>query len=175
MTKTSARAKNSRRGKKFTAYRGHVISPKSVSTLINIPNGALVVDDEGKIVEVGEWTKLKRSYNGMVRVIDYGEKLIAPGFVDLHLHLPQIPQTGRSGKTLLGWLDSFVFPAEARFADTRHARKIANWFFDELARNGTTLSAVFTTIHKDATNVAFEIAAAKGHRVIMGKVMMDAN
>lgn len=175
MTKTSARAKNSRRGKKFTVYRGHVISPKSVSTLTNIPNGALVVDDEGKIVEVGEWTKLKRNYNGMDSVVDYGQKIIAPGFVDLHLHLPQIPQTGRSGKTLLGWLDSFVFPAEARFADTRHARKIANWFFDELASNGTTLSAVFTTIHKDATNIAFEIAAAKGHRVIMGKVMMDAN
>ncbi len=175
MTKTSARGKNAFRGKKFTAYLGHIISPKSASTLINIPYGALVIDDDGKIVEVGEWTKLKRSYNGMVRVIDYGQRIIAPGFVDLHLHLPQIPQTGRSGKTLLGWLDSFVFPAEARFADTRHARKIANWFFDELAHNGTTLSAVFTTIHKEATNIAFEIAASKGHRVIMGKVLMDAN
>lgn len=175
MTKTSTRGKNAFRGKKLTAYLGHVISPKSASTLTNIPNGAVVVDEEGKIVEVGEWIKLKRSYNGLARVVDYGQKIIAPGFVDLHLHLPQIPQTGRSGKTLLGWLDSFVFPAEARFADPRHARKIANWFFDELARNGTTLSAVFTTIHKEATDIAFEIAASKGHRVIMGKVLMDAN
>jgi len=175
VTKSSARDKNAFRGKKYTAYLGHVISPKSASSLTNIPNGAVVVDEKGKIVDVGEWTKLKRNYNGMVRVVDYGQKIISPGFVDLHLHLPQIPQTGRSGKTLLDWLDSFVFPAEARFADTRHARKIANWFFDELARNGTTLSAIFTTIHKDATDAAFEIAASKGHRVIMGKVLMDAN
>ncbi len=175
VTKTSTRGKNAFRGKKLTAYLAHIISPKTASTLTNIPRGAIVVDEEGKIVEVGEWFKLKRNYDGMVQVIDYGQKIITPGFVDLHLHLPQITQTARTGKTLLGWLDSYVFPAEARFADKRHARKIANWFFDELARNGTTLANVFTTVHKDATDIAFEIAAAKGHRVIMGKVLMDKN
>jgi guanine deaminase len=158
----------------LTAYLGHIISPLSQSDYLDYRDGALVVSSSGKIVAVGPWSDLKQRFAG-ARVIDFGQRLILPGLVDLHLHLPQVTQTGRSGEHLLSWLNRYIFPAEARFKDVGHARKIANWFFDELARNGTTLACVMTTIHKDATDVAFEVAAAKGIRVIMGKVMMDTN
>jgi guanine deaminase len=158
----------------LTAYLGHIISPLSQSDYLDYRDGALVVSSSGKIVAVGPWCDLKQRFAG-ARVIDFGQRLILPGLVDLHLHLPQVTQTGRSGEHLLSWLNRYIFPAEARFKDVGHARKIANWFFDELARNGTTLACVMTTIHKDATDVAFEVAAAKGIRVIMGKVMMDTN
>jgi len=160
----------------ITAYLGHVISPLSATDYLDYRKGALVVSAEGKILGVGPWAELQSVFaDRRVKVVDYGERLILPGLVDMHLHLPQVTQTGRSGEHLLSWLNRYIFPAESRFADTDHARKIAHWFFDELARNGTTLACVMTTIHKEATDAAFEVAAAKGSRVIMGKVMMDAN
>ncbi len=162
----------------ITAYLGHVISPLSQSEYLDYRSGALLVSALGKIVAVGPWSEVKQlpqARSEGLKVVDYGERLILPGLVDLHLHLPQVTQTGRSGEHLLSWLNRYIFPAEARFQDTQHARKIAHWFFDELARNGTTLACVMTTIHKEATDAAFEVAAAKGNRVIMGKVMMDAN
>ncbi len=158
-----------------TVYLGHVITPLSTSQYLDYVNGALVVDGDGVIVAVGHWSDLQADYAAAVNIVNLGQRLILPGLVDLHLHLPQVSQTGRSGEHLLAWLNKYIFPAESRFSDTRHARKIATWFFDELARNGTTLAVVFTTIHKAAADAAFEVALAKGSRVIMGKVMMDAN
>lgn len=161
----------------LTAYLGHIISPLSQSDYLDYVDGALIVSSQGKILAVGPWSSLKERYLGgpSLKIIDYGQRLILPGLVDLHLHLPQVTQTGRSGEHLLSWLNRYIFPAEARFEDRDHARKIAHWFFEELARNGTTLACVMTTIHREATDVAFEVAAAKGIRVIMGKVMMDTN
>ncbi|CAN5500416.1 guanine deaminase [soil metagenome] len=158
-------------------YLGHVITPLSSTAYLDYIEGALVVDSQGKIVDVSAWADIQAKYinDSNVEIIDLGQKLLLPGLVDLHLHLPQVSQTGRSGEHLLAWLNKYIFPAEARFSDTVHARKIANWFFDELASNGTTLAVVFTTIHKAATDAAFEVALKKGSRVIMGKVMMDAN
>ncbi len=159
-------------------YLGHVITPLSADKYLDYVQGALVVNAAGIIVAVGHWSEIQADLKDSLaaaEIIDYGARLILPGFVDLHLHLPQVSQTGRSGEHLLAWLNKYIFPAEARFASVQHARKIATWFFDELAANGTTLAVVFTTIHKDSTNVAFEVAEAKGSRVIMGKVMMDAN
>ena len=162
----------------ITAYLGHVISPISETKYLDYREGALLVSDSGKILAVGPWSdvqQLPAVCSSRVKIVDYGERLILPGLVDLHLHLPQVTQTGRSGEHLLSWLNRYIFPAESRFQDTEHARKIAHWLFDELARSGTTLACVMTTIHKEATDAAFEVAAAKGNRVIMGKVMMDAN
>jgi guanine deaminase len=156
------------------AYLGHVVSPLSAETYTDIAGGAVVVDCLGKIIDVGPWSLLKSKYAN-IEVKDFGQALLLPGFVDMHSHLPQLPQTGRSGKTLLGWLKEYVFPAEARFADPLHAQKVANWFFDELAANGTTTACVFTTIHANSTDIAFKTASAKGNRVIMGKVLMDCN
>jgi guanine deaminase len=167
---------------KLTAYLGHIISPLSEDAYLDYKEGALLVDGLGRIAAVGSWADLccasivmqaKQSAN--LKIVDCGARIIMPGLVDLHLHLPQVTQTGRSGEHLLTWLNRYIFPAETKFSNLAHARKIANWFFDELARNGTTLACVMATIHKEATDEAFAIAAVKGNRVIMGKVMMVAN
>ena len=155
-------------------FRGHIVSPVTDVEILDIENGAMVVDRHGKIKAVCCFDDLK-DVSKDVLIVDYGQKLLFPGFIDMHLHLPQIAQTGRSGEHLLKWLEKYIFPAEARFSDIEHARVMANWFFDELLRNGTTTACVFTTIHKDATDAAFEVAKQKGNRVIMGKVLMDTN
>ncbi|MBK9206375.1 MAG: guanine deaminase [Candidatus Obscuribacter sp.] len=162
------------------AYRGHIISPtvqideggREICHYIDYQDGLLVVDNTGKVIAVGPFAELASTD---LEIVDYGRRLILPGLVDLHLHLPQVTQTAKSGEHLLAWLNRFIFPAEAKFASVEYARKIAHWFFDELAKNGTTMAVVFTTIHKAACQVAFEEALAKGSRVIMGKVMMDTN
>lgn len=155
-------------------YRGHIVSPINEKSYDDIIGGALVVSNEGIILDVGTFSTIEKNW-AVKTVYDYGDRLILPGMIDLHLHLPQVTQTGKSGEHLLNWLEKYIFPAESRFHDVEHARKIARWFFDELARNGTTTAVVMTTVHAKSTAVAFEVAAERGNRVIMGKVMMDAN
>lgn len=161
--------------KKFTAYRGHIISPLDFSSYDDFPEGCLLVDEKGTIVAAGTWQNVTQLHGNPAQVVDYGKRVILPGLIDLHIHLVQIAQTGRSGESLLGWLNKYIFPAEVKFARTEHATKLADWFFRELARNGTTLSSVFTSIHKEAADIAFTNAAERGCRVIMGKTLMDRN
>ncbi len=162
-------------GGALSVYLGHIVDPVDDDNYRDIPQGALVVSGKGQIEAVGKWADLSAQYSNTAQIVDYGRKVIMPGMIDMHIHLPQFTQIGKSGETLLGWLEKYIFPAEARFSDLSHAEKIAAWFFDELACNGTTLAVVFTTIHKEATDAAFSIAADKGMRAIMGKVMMDRN
>lgn len=161
--------------KNCTAYRGHIISPLDYETYIEYVDGVILVSNAGKIEAVGPWQEFQSQSTSFQRVLDYGKRLILPGFIDLHVHLVQIAQTGRSGDTLLGWLNKYIFPAEAKFASADHAVKLADWFFRELSKNGTTLASVFTSIHHEATDIAFQSAAQSGCRVIMGKVLMDRN
>ena len=151
-----------------------MLSPESPTKYLDVRHGAIVVDARGKIAAVGDLEAMRKRYPAAA-VFDFGERLIMPGLVDLHIHLPQFTQIGKSGQTLLGWLETYIFPAEMKFADAEHARRIAHWFFEELAKNGTTLAAVFTTIHWQSTDVAFQVAKEMGSRVIMGKVLMDQN
>jgi guanine deaminase len=160
----------------LTAYLGHVVSPINPTMYADYEQGALLVDESGKIAAVGPWSQLKEGeYYDIAKIVDFGKRLILPGFIDLHLHLAQFTQTGKSGHTLLGWLQNSIFPAEAAFVDAAYAERVSTWFFDELARNGTTTAVVFPTIHEEATDIAFRIAASRGNRVIMGKVLMDFN
>lgn len=171
-----ANAAGDRRSNEITVYLGHVLSPINDRELIDYSRGALVVGTDGTILEVSDWSvsSNQKKYSDH-KMIDFGKQLIMPGFVDMHIHLPQVTQTGKSGQTLLGWLNDYIFPAEAKFCESDYARKISHWFFDELAANGTTTAVVFTTVHRDATDIAFQTAAAKGNRVVMGKVLMDRN
>lgn len=159
----------------FTAYRGHVISPKDAQSYESYPDGCLLVDDKGSIVAAGTWQDISAKHGTPGKIVDYGKRVIMPGLVDLHIHLVQIAQSGRAGETLLGWLNKYIFPAEVKFAKLEHATKLADWFFRELAGNGTTLSSVYTSIHKEAADIAFNNAAVRGCRVIMGKTLMDRN
>jgi guanine deaminase len=186
---------------RLTAYLGHIISPVSSPDApfeyLHIKDGALIVNDEGLLEAVGSRAVLQQSFpwlpdslpgaddrtngkwaaklSGAHQIYDFGSRLILPGLIDMHLHLPQVSQTGKCGQHLLDWLNKYIFAAEAKFEDPAHAGKIARWFFHELAANGTTCAVIFTTIHQKACDIAFKEAEARGSRVIMGKVMMDAN
>lgn len=104
---------------------------------------------------------------------DLGNWLILPGFVDLHTHYPQLEVRGRYGATLLEWLKRYVFPEEATFSDPRKAERVARQFFSELFRAGVTTAVLFSTVHEEATDIAFRVAQEMGARAVIGKVMMD--
>ena len=137
-------------------------------------DGLLVVSD-GLVQAAGDASTLSKTLPGDTAVIDYRGKLIVPGFIDCHVHYPQLDIVGSYGEQLLDWLNRYAYPEEAKFADSGHAREVAAAFIDELLRNGTTTALVFGTVHAHSADAIFEAAEAKGMRLVAGKVLMDCN
>jgi guanine deaminase len=106
---------------------------------------------------------------------DYSGKLIMPGFFDTHTHYPQTDIIASYGSQLLEWLEKYTFPTERQFNDRGFADSVAEFFCDELLRNGTTTSAVFATIHPESVDAIFSAAQKRDMCLVAGKVMMDRN
>ena len=137
-------------------------------------DGLLLVDD-GHIVAAGDAAHLLGDLTADAELVDYAGKLIVPGFIDCHVHFPQLDIIGSYGAQLLDWLNQYAFPAEAKFADLEYAREVAGVFIDELLANGTTTALVFGTVHAHSADAIFEAAETKGMRLVAGKVLMDSN
>ena len=137
-------------------------------------DGLLLVDD-GHVVAAGDAAHLLGDLTADAELVDYAGKLIVPGFIDCHVHFPQLDIIGSYGAQLLDWLNQYAFPAEAKFADLEYAREVAGVFIDELLANGTTTALVFGTVHAHSADAIFEAAETKGMRLVAGKVLMDSN
>jgi len=134
------------------------------------PDGLLVVED-GIVVARGDHADVAPRFPGLATERLPG--LIVPGFVDAHIHYPQMDRIASHGAQLLDWLDRHIFPAEMAFADRAHADGVAAAFLGELLRNGTTSALVFATVHPQSVDALFEAAARRNMRIIAGKVLMD--
>ncbi|MFO1317303.1 MAG: guanine deaminase [Burkholderiales bacterium] len=134
---------------------------------------AIVVIDGGRVRDCGAAADVAPRLGADVPVIAYANALLTAGFVDTHVHYPQLPIIGAGGKPLLDWLATYTFPAEARFADAHHARTVARQYLRENLRNGITTAAVFGTVHAASVDVLFEEAHALGLRLVAGKALMD--
>jgi len=104
---------------------------------------------------------------------DHAGRLILPGFIDTHVHAPQLDVIASYGTELLDWLERYTFPAERRYADPEVARTGAARFLDALLAHGTTAAVVFPTVHKVSAEALFEAARERGMRLVTGKVLMD--
>lgn len=104
---------------------------------------------------------------------DHSGKLVMPGFIDTHVHCPQLEVIGSYGTELLDWLKRYTFPSETAFADPARSQAGAEVFLDALLASGTTSAVVFPTVHKVSAEALFDSAAARGMRLITGKVLMD--
>ena len=142
------------------------------SAVEHLEDGLLVVED-GRVAQTGAASELLPKLEEGTPVEDYSGKLIVPGLVDCHVHCPQVDIIASYGEQLLDWLNKYAYPAEMQFADEQHAREVADFFLDELLRNGTTTAAVFATVHPHSADVLFAAAEARGMRLIAGKVLMD--
>jgi guanine deaminase len=139
-------------------------------------DGLLVVgpDAAGRQVvrAAGAHAQLAPSYPG-VAVTHLPGRILAPGFIDLHVHFPQTDVIGSPAAGLLPWLENYTFPHEARFADHGHALGVAQVFLDELQRNGVTTALTFCTSHPHSVDALMEASEARGLRMIAGKVLQD--
>ena len=104
---------------------------------------------------------------------DHSGRLILPGFIDTHVHSPQLDVIASYGTELLDWLNNYTFPAERRYADPAQAERGAALFLDALLAHGTTAAVVFPTVHKVSADALFAAAQQRGMRLIAGKVLMD--
>ena len=111
--------------------------------------------------------------DGTWQRIDHAGKLVLPGFIDTHVHSPQLDVIGSWGSQLLDWLETYTFPAERRMADAAQAQAASQLFLEALLAHGTTSAVVFPTVHKTSVDALFEAASQRGMRVIAGKVLMD--
>jgi guanine deaminase len=136
-------------------------------------DGAILVRD-GRVAAVGAAAAVMAAA-GDAEVIDHRPHLLMPGFIDPHIHFPQAQVIASWGAQLLDWLNTYTFPAEARFADRAHADRIAGRFLDELLRHGTTTAVAYCSVHRASAEAFFAEAARRNLRMIAGKVMMDRN
>jgi guanine deaminase len=150
------------------ALRGRVLTPLADGGTRFIADGTVVVDAEGRIAAVDETSALPVS-----EAIDLRPWLLLPGLVDLHAHLPQLPNAGLgAGMDLLAWLDRYIFPLERDF-DEATAERVAPAAFRAFARAGTTTTVLYGAVYEASLDAAFRAAEAHGCRAVIGKVMMD--
>lgn len=130
-----------------------------------------------RVVAAGSWQTLAEQYihREGVEVVNLPGKLLAPGFVDLHIHYPQTDVIGAPAPGLLPWLENYTFPHESRFHEREYADAVAEFFMDELQRNGVTTALAFATSHPTSVDAIMTAAQKRSMRMIAGKVLQDRN
>lgn len=136
-------------------------------------DGVLYVEN-GIIKDVGAYATISPRYK-KAKIVDYRGKLIIPGFIDSHVHYPQLEMIGSYGEQLLDWLKKYTFPTEHKYNNSAYAQRKASDFMGELINNGTTSAAIYATTSPNSVNAIFSEALKRNMRIISGKVLMDRN
>ncbi len=159
----------------MTLFRGTFLdtpeSPFAGGTLRAEVDGGVLVRD-GVILERGGFAAVRLAHPDE-DVIDLTEGLVLPGFVDTHVHFPQVRMIGALGLPLLEWLERCALPEEALLADPDYASGVAGDFLDGLVAAGTTTALVFGSHFGPAVELLFTQAAQRGLRITSGLVVSD--
>src|SRR5262245_19373572 len=163
------------------AVRGRVLTfvrepegPRDQASYRYIADG-IVLAEGGRVVRIDDAQAILKDLPADTHVDHFPTGLIIPGLIDLHIHFPQTQVIASYGTRLLEWLERYTFVEEQKFADERHAQTNAEFFLDELLRNGTTTVAVYGSVHPQSADALFAAAERRGMCVVAGKVMMDRN
>ena len=152
--------------------KGDFIYSKSQTELEMIKDGFLLAN---KKEIIGLYTELPKEYKEE-KIEDYTGKLIIPGFTDLHVHAPQYTFRGLGmNMELIPWLNTYTFPAEAKYADVNYAKKTYPRFVEDLKNSATTRAGIFGTIHVESTKYLMDLIEESGVVAGVGKVNMDRN
>ena len=152
--------------------QGNIVYSPKLGELVTLPHGALVLDDQGNLTDIlpAAPERVDAAYT------DYGDQLLMPSFVDMHLHAPQYPMLGMGmDLPLMEWLNTYTFKTEARFADNDYARRTYRRLANGLVTGGTTRVCMFSSLHTDATLILMEELERAGVTGYVGKVNMDRN
>ena len=161
----------------MTIFRGTFLdtpdSPFAGGDLRVDADAGLLVSD-GMIVARGPFLEIRQAHPAE-QVVDLTGGVVLPGFVDTHVHFPQIRAVGGLGLPLLEWLDRYALPEEARMADASYAAGVATEFVRGLAAAGTTSALVFGAHYVDAMDALFSAASEVGLRVTSGLVLLTTS
>ena len=155
-------------------HYGHIYhvtgAPKvtdAADALVSIPDGAMVIDDNGRITFCGNRSDAPEDGGA---VFDHRPGFILPGFVDTHIHFPQtFAGDAYGGGQLLEWLNLCIFPSESRFADKDFAQRAAEEFCARRIAAGTTAAMVFGSAFPHAQDSLFSETLRVGLRVVSGR------
>ena len=157
---------------RLEAIKGNIIYAETPGELTVMPDSWIVT--EGGIIR-GIFSELPERY-AAAEATDYGDMIITPSFTDLHLHAPQYPMLGLGmDLELLGWLNKYAFPTEAMFSDAGYARRVYSKLARALIERGTTRVCIFSSLHREATNILMDELEKAGVTGYAGKVNMDRN
>ena len=110
---------------------------------------------------------------GKLRVLPESQVLL-PGFVDLHIHAPQWPQSGTAlDRPLEIWLGEYTFPLEAKYRDPEFAGRVYEDVVTTTLSHGTTTAMYFATVDREPSVTLAKICGRLGQRGLVGKVVMD--
>lgn len=139
-------------------------------------DGLLVVGPDARgrqvVQALGSYAELATRF-AHVPTEHFPGRIIAPGFIDLHIHFPQTDVIGSPADGLLPWLENYTFPHEKRFHAPDYSAQAATFFIAELLRNGVTTALTFATSHPESVDALFAEAQQHGLRLMAGKVLMD--
>ena len=156
--------------------RARVLTPLDGGGWLDTQDGVVDVDESGTIraVEDGRREGDPQVADAAGPLFDVRPMVLLPGLVDLHAHLPQLPNAGLGhGLDLLTWLERYIFPLEHDWADPAVAARLAPAAFGAFAAAGTTTVLAYGAVYEESMDAAFAAAEAHGIRAILGKVMMD--
>jgi len=160
------------------AFRAAILHFPRPAEAVLEADGLLVIglNAQGQEVvqAVGSYQQLAPRYAD-VPVTHWPGRIIAPGFVDMHIHFPQVDVIGSPAEGLLPWLEHYTFPQEMRFADPAHCAEVARFFVAELLRHGVTTALAFATSHPASVDALFAEAQMQQMRLMTGKCLMDQN
>ena len=159
----------------MTIYRGTVLDtpddPFAGGALRAEDDAGILVRD-GVIAGRGSFADIRAGHPGH-DVVDLRGGLLLPGFVDTHVHFPQVRAIGGLGLPLQDWLERCALPEEARLADPAYASAVAHDFLSGLVQAGTTTALVFGSHFAAAVHLLFTEAQRVGLRVTSGLVVSD--
>lgn len=149
-------------------FHCRILNPRDNGGVDYLRYGFFAFNQKGTIVQIGSKEFSKGDSSSYLE-----NYLIIPGLIDLHSHIPQLPGLAKNADELIPWLKNHIFPLEVKFVNAEYVEFVANIFFNQVLRFGTTCIVAFCSVHKEATNIVFAIAKSKGIRAFIGKTMMD--
>lgn len=152
--------------------RGDICYSKNLTTFATAERAYLVCE---KGVSRGVFTELPEQFKHLP-LTDYGDRMIIPGLIDLHVHAPQFSFRGLGMDTeLLDWLNTHAFPEEIKFSDLEYAAKAYRAFVEDIKKGPNTRAVIFATVHAAATEMLMDMLDSSGMVTMVGKVNMDRN
>ena len=150
--------------------RARFLTPLAAGGTRYLADGLLEVGADGRIERLLD---VADDPAAAASAVDLRPQVLMPGMVDLHAHLPQLPNAGLgAGLDLLTWLERYIFPLERDF-DVPTAERLAPAAFAAFAAAGTTTVVAYGAVYEDSLDACFRAAEAHGIRAVIGKVMMD--